>query len=265
MAFSWKRSTTATGSVAAALRTLEPQWTGAVSVTSEDNSARIFLFESQIYAVHLASYIPDVLSRLESGGQLSAGLVSTLRHQDPTREHVSALAVEQDMCSLESIAIVHGEFLAASLGAVMAADERMALDVESVVEEITSSLCVVPASISSWFDALDRRRSRMEADAQSLRQSTRGVDQGGAAVPWALGVSWVVSDVPSSQPPEFSALAGSLHGTTLDDAASRCGFTRAEAMHITAGLAAMGAIEATDTPAIRMPGCLVPEAWPDCP
>jgi len=265
VAFSWKRSATATGSVAAALRAVEPDWTGVVTVSSASNSAQIFLFESQIYSVHLASYTPDVLKRLELGGRLSGEQVSTLRLQDPLGEQSAALAVEQDMCPLESVAIVHGEFLAASLGAVMAADARIELGVELIEGETTSRLCVVPASFPSWREALDHRRSRMNTDAGSLRRSAGSLDRDSDDVQWVLGISWVVTQVPSTQPDEFIALAGALHGTTLDDAASRCAFTRAEAMHMGAGLAAMGVIEATDTPALDIPGCLVPEAWPDCP
>ena len=262
MAFTWKRSKVQTGLAADALDSLDRDWTGALVIDSDHSTARIFLYEGDVYAVELGGFHPDVLARLVSAGRLAPrGSASGSSHQDVL------LAVESGECTPEEIAVVHSEFMLAGLGAVLVADQQQTLTIEADEGATTAQGCALPIAIASAKEAVNQRGSRMAADARSLidrfvvlpKRNAEGVDP----FAWTGDVQWTLSTIDEAAGPELRAMAGALDSRSIDAAAGRCGFTRAEALHLTAVLAARNEVSATEV-MVTPHGCAVPEAWPGC-
>jgi len=266
VAFTWKRSRVQTGLAADALGSLDRGWTGALVIDSGHSTARIFLYEGDVYAVELGGFHPDVLARLVSAGRLAP--TGSARESASGSSHQDVLlAVESGECTPEEIAVVHSEFMLAGLGAILAADQQQTLTIETDEGATTAQGCALPIALASAKEAVNQRGSRMAADARYLidrfvvlpKRNAEGVDP----FAWTGDVQWTAPTIDEASGPELRALAGALDGRSIDAAAGRCGFTRAEALHLTAVLAARNEVSATEV-MVTPHGCAVPEAWPGC-
>jgi hypothetical protein len=264
VALTFKRARPRTGIVAERLRTLDPRWTGAIVARHDDAIARIYCYESEIYAVDLSSYRPDVASRLVAGGVITPEQATTAVQVDGDPDDFPIALVDSGACSAENLAVVHAEIMLACLGAVLAADREVEMDVALQPGATTSVGCAIPVSVPALLTALDLRRARLESDVRALRDAAGSSPDAPDAPGWPAGTLWVVTADEPANTSEARALVSALHGTSLDVAAGRCGFTRAEAVHLAAALAAARVIEPTSSPSSARSGCPVPEAWPGC-
>lgn len=226
------------------------QQTGALLVEDHRTGARarIFLFQGHPYSVVIDGFTPDIAARLVSGGLLTPDQ----RTEVGTGAHAGQLAVARGWISAEQLGAVHQELMLAAFGAV-AGLPRPGVAFEE--GEVTDLCCTVPVAVDPLVESVPLRATRMSGTWSTLAASGDASSTSfvatGQSLPAAL------------DRPEFHALLTALDpDTSLDAAAARAGFTRAEAVHLTGMLAAahVVTVSATGIPAPQG-SLLVPEEF----
>ena len=200
--------------------------TGAVRVEDRRTAgvARIHVYAGQPYSVVIEGLEPDVLARLVSAGVLSG----EQRAELGPGAHVGPAAVARGWVDAERLGSVHQELMLAGFGAAVTCARA---HVEWEPDVVADRYCTLPVEVAPLLETVPVRAQRMVGTWQVL-------------APYADPVTAVFLPTGSPLPhnldrPEFRALVAALApGVGLDEAAHRCGFTRAEAVHLTGMLVA---------------------------
>ncbi len=211
--------------------------TGVVTVTAKDSDsiARIYLFQGRVYAAHLDGLEPLIAERMLSGGRITPAQRDALRLQPEGQ--AGAYAESQGWISVDDLALLHQEYLLASVGAARDASEAT---VTFEPGPTTGRMCTLPLDWEPLERTLSMRSSRMAETWTDLRvwASPRTVTfvATGAEIPDTLRI------------PEFSAVVSALtEPRTLDDVAHALGLTRAEAVHIAGAAVRAGVVRVAKT------------------
>lgn len=225
-------------------------FTGALDVSERafDGQASLYFFRGGLYSAAIEGWEPRTIQRLVSSAALAGFEAAALASE----QHAEARLVDSGSVPIDAVATIHQEMLLASVGAILHARLGRARRRQGAVTDVG---CTLPLPVEDVLTSVSLRSRRM-ADTWRL------VSSGATPAHLVLGQSAPSNQVPAS-PPELLALHGQLNGEcTLDEAAWNCGFTRAEAVHlsaslVTAGLAAV--VSEGASPAAHQ--LLVPEAF----
>ena len=226
--------------------------TGCVEVDVHGTvGARVFLFEGAVYSVQAPAFTPDVGRRLLAAAAVSAEQWRALAAAGPGSD-AGRIAVAEGWVAPAAVNTVHQEFLLALLGAVL---DLPGTAGRVVGGEVTAQACAAPIGLDVALQSVAARRERMADDWLHI-PSTAGPAQTvlgptGVPLPAALGL------------PEFTVFLESCDGSrTVDEAAALGGFTRAEAVHLSAILVSSGCLHVLGRTAAEddAGACLVPEA-----
>lgn len=189
---------------------LEDRVTGA--------AARVFLFQGHPYAVDIDGFSPNIGARLVAAGALTREQAD----QVGSGPRAGQAAVSHGWITAEQLGAVHQELMLASFGAAVVVG-RPRLDFEE--NAVTDMICTVPVAVDPLMESVPVRAARMEATWSTL------VTSGSPS-----SAVFLETGVPRPQAldrAEFGALLLALSpGISLDEAAWRAGFTRAEAVHL---------------------------------
>lgn len=246
-----------------ALKGIASGWTGVLHLTSVTGNAAIWIFEGAVYAVDLDGYVPAMPHRLLSAGRLTTAQVHELERIDPQVRCTGAAVVERGWCPIGIVTQTHQEYVLAGMGALLAPGKAgKGFRITATEAETTSVRCGMPMAPLAVLEAVASRAERLATDMATLEEVCARDGLMGA-----LDVSWVAqANAGTPEAKEFEAFVHAVtEPTSLDAAAHRCGFTRAEAAHLAAVLSASGAIvpQPPRHPESSHAGALaVPEAWP---
>lgn len=226
------------------------RFTGALEFEepSHGSRAHVFLYEGAVYAVELAGFHVDPMSRLVSAGLLDPEASAMAGQVMATESEV----VQDGLVGIDAVARVHQEFLLAGVGAVIGAQ---APGVGRVDDAVTSALCTVPVALEDILEAVALRRQRMDATWALVSTHV-------TAARAVLRVIDGYADLPGDLP-ELQAFARGVDSVrSVDAVAGGLGLTRAEAVHLAATLVAAGLTEVEAQQANPPHGALlVPEAF----
>ena len=210
-----RRKTTADALIAATR-----ERTGCVVATDRRTGAvaRLFLVQGEAYGIGLDGYTPDVLARLRAADALAAEHVVTLAGEP----QAARIAVERGWVSVDALADIHTELLVAGLGAVV---DRDRVKVEFMDGLTTDLHCAIPAPMAELLDLAALRRERTAATWRAVTPTGTPRETG-----LSVGLTQSVGDAPEL----VAFLTQCAQGLSIDDAASRLGLTRAEAVHLAA-------------------------------
>ena len=212
-------------------------WTGRLVATdpATGTSAAIYMFEGGIYSVQVEDFIPHLTDRLVAAGILDEGRMRELGasvDQSQRDQEVGRFAINREWLPVDTLAAFHAEYLLAGLGAVLALPKSK---VNADAHETTDRMCTLPTSVDDLIKTIDLREERSQ-------RIWNGVAPGSATRETVLRVVDAGAEICSASP-EVSAFMRAVDGiNTVDEIAGSCGFTRAEAIVITAALIAGGAV-----------------------
>lgn len=217
--------------------------TGVVTVTTTAQGtahdaghvARIYLFQGRVYAAHLDGFEPLIAERMLSAGRITPAQRDELGRQPDGQ--AGAHAEAHGWISVDDLALLHQEYLLASLGAAMDAPDVIAT---FEAGPTTDRMCTLPLDWEPLQRTLSLRSSRTAETWTDLRvwASPRTVTftATGAEIPEAMRI------------PELSSVVSALaEPRTLDDAAHALGLTRAEAVHIAGAAVRAGVLRVAKT------------------
>lgn len=226
------------------------RFTGALEFEEPVHGSRahVFLYEGAVYAVELAGFHVDPMTRLVSAGLLDPEASRTGGQLTATESEL----VQDGLVGIDAIARVHQEFLLAGVGAVIGAQ---ATGVGRVDDAVTSNVCTVPVALDDILEAVALRRERMDATWALVSTHL-------TAARAVLRVIDRYADLPGDLP-ELQAFARSVDSVrSVDAVAEGLGLTRAEAVHLAATLVAAGLTEVEAQQASQpRSALLVPEAF----
>ncbi|MDP2013390.1 MAG: hypothetical protein Q8L05_04105 [Actinomycetota bacterium] len=227
--------------------------TGRLTVRGAAGSrAHIYAFDGELYAVELEGYQPPVDLRLHSGGHLDRAQLAELVLAEPGSPAQRArTAATRGWLSIEDLGLVHHEFVLAAFGALLLTQVTSTSFTEGAA---TGEVCAVPVPIDVLREAAQFRQTRMAEDwshVTDLQPAEERILQP------------TTGQLPDDcQLPEFVALFGELDGQkSLAQAAYRCGYTLAEAVHLVSALKMRSLLTAGGSTA-ESEALLVPEAFP---
>lgn len=232
---------------AALARAQDQGFTGSVQVARPDGrkAGEIFFYEGRIYATEVEGFQAGVPNRLVSAGIL------TQTDADMLAEHVKQAGsfaegiLRWELASVDSLAIVHQEFVVAGVGALLLIDQA---NVNIHTGRVTALLCTLPLDVPEILVRVGIRYRRMAQDAAKLtRRCVRASDCDASDHPGSIILTIVEDPVPSDdrrlQPiiPEMIAVCDQVDSaSSLDRIAYMCGLTRAEVVHIARSLVEHG-------------------------
>ena len=227
-------------------------WTGRLVATdpTTGTSAAIYMFEGGIYSVQVEDFTPHLTNRMIAAGILDEDRMRELSasvNQSQRDHEVGRFAINRDWLPVDTLSGFHAEYLLAGLGAALSLSKSK---VQADANETTDHLCTLPASVEDLIAAIDLREERS-------RRIWNGVAPGSSTRETVLRVVNIDADICSASS-EVKAFVTAVDGiNTVDEIAGACGFTRAEAVVITAALIAGGAVAIAGRKAVH--GAHVPE------
>jgi len=213
--------------------------TGCLAVTerAHGTTGRIYFYAGEVYSVLLDDYESPVLERLVSAGTISADVATEARDA----ASVETWLVEHQGVDVEELGRIHQEISLASLTALLACPR---LKVKVHDGDVTDRNCCLPLPVEAVLETLALRRAR-EHESR-LRVGAQGST--GDLLLDAVSAA----PVPSGGLPEFAPFLAEVDGTrSLDDIARRCGFTRAEALHLARLLILQGSVRTAGSQTAR--------------
>jgi len=227
-------------------------WTGRLIATdpTSGTSAAIYMYEGGVYSVHVEDFTPHLTNRMIAAGilddsrmrELSASVDQAQRDQE-----VGRFAINRDWLPVDTLAAFHAEYLLAGLGAALALPKSK---VHADALETTDQLCTLPTSVDDLIAAIDLREERSQ-------RIWNGVAPGSTTRETVLRQVDLQAEICTASS-EVAAFVNAVDGiNTVDEIAGTCGFTRAEAIVITAALIAGGAVAIAGRKSIH--GAHVPE------
>lgn len=227
-------------------------WTGRIVATdpTSGTSAAIYMYEGGVYSVQVEDFSPHLTSRMAAAGilddlrmrELSASVEVSLRDHE-----VGRFAITRDWLPVDTLAAFHAEYLLAGLGAALSLGKAK---VHSDANETTDQLCTLPVSVEDLFAATELREERSQ-------RIWNGVAPGSSTRETVLRQVNPAAEICSAST-EVTAFMAKIDGiNTVDEIAGQCGFTRAEAIVITAALISGAAVAIAGRKAIH--GMHVPE------
>lgn len=227
-------------------------WTGRLVATdaATGTSAAIYMFEGGVYSVQVESFTPHLASRLIAAGILDETRIRELGASvDPALrdDEVGRFAINRDWLPADTLAAFHSEYLLAGLGAALALPGSK---VHADAHETTNRMCTLPTPVDDLIKAIDLREERSQ-------RIWKGVAPGSSTRETVLRLVNPDAEICSASS-EVSAFTQAVDGiNSVDEIAGTCGFTRAEAIVITAALIAGGAVAVAGHKAVH--GAHVPE------
>lgn len=212
-------------------------WTGRLVATdpTTGTSAAIYMFEGGIYSVQVEDFTPHLTNRLVAAGILDETRMRELGasvDQANRDEEVGRFAINRDWLPIDTLAAFHAEYLLAGLGAALALPKSK---VNADALETTDRMCTLPTSVDDLIKAIDLREERSQ-------RIWNGVAPGSTTRETVLRIVDADAEICRASS-EVSAFTRAVDGiNTVDEIAGSCGFTRAEAIVITAALIAGGAV-----------------------
>lgn len=210
------------------LRSVEDELTGRLDFVTRETGAQahVFVYRGAVYAVGLQGFAPRVGARLVSAGRITPEAAAEL----PSGPDAGREAVRRGWIDADQLSDVHREFTVAGVGAVVHCRDPQ---ITRVPEAVTDSYCTLPLPVAPLLDSLNVR------DERQLR-TWAGLAPGVDPVMTSFASTSVL--LPESlDHPEVQALHRELRpGVSVDEAAERAGFTRAEAVHLLGLVAAAG-------------------------
>jgi len=210
------------------MRAVEDDLTGRLDFEFRETGAQahVFVYRGAVYAVDLQGFAPRVGSRLVSAGRITPEAAAEL----PPGADAGREAVRRGWIDADQLSDVHREFTVAGMGAVVQCREPR---ITRVPDAVTDAFCTVPLPVAPLLDSLTVRDERLLRTWAGLAP---GADP---AMTSFTSTSVLLPD--SLDHPEVQALHRELRpGTSVDEAAERSGFTRAEAVHLLGLVAAAG-------------------------
>ncbi len=212
-------------------------WTGRLVATdpATGTSAAIYMYEGGVYSVQVEDFTPHLTNRMIAAGILDESRIRELSAsvEHTQRDHeVGRFAINRDWLPVDTLAALHAEYLLAGLGAALALPKSK---VQAEANETTDQLCTMPASVEDLISAIDLREERSQ-------RIWNGVAPGSTTKETVLRQVNAEAEicVASSEVAAFMRAVDGIN--TVDEIAGACGFTRAEAIVITAALIAGGAV-----------------------
>lgn len=227
-------------------------WTGRLIATdpATGTSAAIYMYEGGVYSVQVEDFIPHLTNRMIAAGILDDSRIRELSASvDQTqRDHeVGRFAINRDWLPVDTLAAFHAEYLLAGLGAALSLSKSK---VQVDPNEITDQMCTLPTAVEDLFAAIDLREERSQ-------RIWNGVAPGSSTRETVLRQVNIDAEICSASS-EVAAFMKAVDGiNTVDEIAGACGFTRAEAIVITAALIAGGAAAIAGRKSVH--GAHVPE------
>lgn len=233
------------------------KFTGAVIVNSKDTSltGRVYFYEGNIYAVQVDGFYPRIVARMAASGNIDLNREEHLRQHfggnilDP---EIGAYAVQQGWLAVDELSALHQEYLLASLGALVSLPRIQSKRHKS---ETTNFFCTVPLPWEKVEDTLKMRATRFASTWTPMSKSNNP----SAVFPQIVNPATLANLTAF----EVRTLGAAIDGqTSVDEIAWRCGFTRAEAVHLLAMMAAEGAVTLSEgpSPLVDVNNLFVPEA-----
>lgn len=213
------------------------KFTGAVIVQSKDSAltGRIFFYDGGVYAAQVDGYYPRVVARMAASGLIDLNREEHLRQHfggnllDP---EIGAYAVQQEWLGVDALSAFHQEYLLATIGALASLPR---IKVKRHKGETTNLFCTVPLPWEKVQETLDMRAMRL---TNTWIPITPSADPN-AVIPHIVNPA-ALNDISAA---EIRTLAAAIDGAANVDAiAWRCGYTRAEAVHLLAMMVAAEAI-----------------------
>jgi hypothetical protein len=212
-------------------------WTGRLVATdpTTGTSAAIYMYEGGVYSVQVEDFTPHLTNRMIAAGILDDSRMRELSASvdQSKRDHeVGRFAINRDWLPVDSLAAFHAEYLLAGLGAALSLPKSK---VQVDENETTDQLCTLPTSVDDLISAVDLREERSQ-------RIWNGVAPGSTTRETVLRQADATAEICSASS-EVTAFMKAVDGiNTVDEIAGACGFTRAEAIVITAALIAGGAV-----------------------
>lgn len=217
---------------------------------SSGTSAAIYMYEGGIYSVQVEDFTPHLTNRMIAAGILDADRMRELSASlDPSQrdQEVGRFAINRDWLPIDTLAGFHSEYLLAGLGAALSLPKSK---VQVEAHETTEHLCTLPTSVEDLISAVDLREERSQ-------RIWNGVAPGSSTRETVLREVNASAEICAASP-EVMAFMNAVDGiNTVDEIAGSCGFTRAEAIVITAALIAGGAVAIAGRKSVH--GTHVPE------
>jgi hypothetical protein len=233
------------------------KYTGALVVNSKDSSltGRVYFYDGAVYAVEVDGFYPRIVARMAASGNIDLNREEHLRQHfggnivDP---EIGAYTVQQGWLAVDELSAMHQEYLLASLGALVSLPHVRTKRHKS---ETTNLFCTVPLPWEKVEDTLTMRAMRFTNTWATISAS----DNPAEVIPQIVNPAALAS----MTAPEVRTLAAAIDGSTnVDEIAWRCGFTRAEAVHLLAMMVVEGAVAPTRGPShsVDSDNLFVPEA-----
>ncbi|MEY4136015.1 MAG: hypothetical protein RL205_143 [Actinomycetota bacterium] len=227
-------------------------WTGRLVATdpSTGTSAAIYMYEGGVYSVQVEDFTPHLTNRMIAAGILDESRIRELHasvEQNQRDTEVGRFAINRDWLPIDTLAAFHAEYLLAGLGAALSLPKSK---IQADAHETTDHLCTLPVSVEDLISATDLREERSQ-------RIWNGVAPGSSTRETVLRQVNAEAEICSASS-EVRAFMNAVDGiNTVDEIAGTCGFTRAEAIVITAALISGGAVAIAGRKSIR--GAHVPE------
>lgn len=225
-------------------------------------SADVFVVDGALYSVLLDGFEPQIVRRLLASDLLTEEQVVVLA--DLGGDDAAAIghhALDRGWVGAHQLSAIHHELLMASLSALLAAED-VRVDVQ--VGEVTARYCTAPVEWDEVRLLLSHRHAKVQHDCASIESALGG--RGGSFSP-SSSVLRACGDLAGhpALPGEFATFHECLRAPqTVDQAAGECGYSRAEALHITAEFARAGLVESAKRvgKSPQPASYAVPEAFP---
>lgn len=230
-------------------------WTGRLVATDPTTGTRasIYMYEGGVYSVQVEDFTPHLTNRMVAAGILDEARLRELSAsvEQGQRDHeVGRFAINRDWLPVDTLAAFHAEYLLAGLGAALSLPKSK---VSADPHETTDHLCTLPTSVDDLIAATDLREERSQ-------RIWKGVAPGSSTRETVLRAVNPEAEICSASA-EVRAFMKAVDGiNTVDEIAGSCGFTRAEAIVITAALIAGGAVAIAGRKTVH--GTFVPEDFP---
>lgn len=233
-----------------------------VEISGTAVRARVYAVDGALYSVVMDGFDPQIVRRLLSSDLLTEAHVVQLADLGVSDAgQIGHEVLDRGWVGAHELSAIHHELLMASLQALLSAESAQ---VEVREGEITDRYCTAPVEWDEVRMLNAQRNAKIERDIAAI-QADLGVR--GKSFSSERSVLRARGDLAKdgSVPAEFARFHECLRAPrTVDQAAWECGFTRAEALHITAEFAAAGFVElVTRVGKLSQPvSHLVPEALP---
>lgn len=227
-------------------------WTGRLIATdpATGTSAAIYMYEGGVYSVQVEDFTPHLTNRMIAAGILDDSRLRELSAsvEQSQRDHeVGKFAINRDWLPVDTLAAFHAEYLLAGLGAALSLSKSK---VQVDPNETTDQMCTLPTPVEDLIAAIDLREERSQ-------RIWNGVAPGSTTRETVLRQVNVDAEICAASS-EVTAFMKAVDGiNTVDEIAGACGFTRAEAIVITAALIAGGAAAIAGRKSVH--GAHVPE------